>query len=436
MTNKKEFLIPLSGGVFASRKKHIIFCESDKAYSLNCMVETVDRDLWSVSIGDWNDFDICDWNVLCGKSVYLWPDKQKDGETKNYARLQRVSKKLMSLSPRPKIYWINPDDLEIKEGGDLEDFIEVYSPNDKIVIEQIHSVLANSYSSEPSGKVKKRIEDAISGKRETIRLPWDDIDKATMAIAPGTVTLICGEGGTAKSLFLTQLCEFWHSKLKRAVALFELEEDREYHLMRILAQKTGEPGITNDRWIKENPDIARALYKAHEGLLDEMGKIISEAPVESVTLTYLAKWVDEQARSGKRIICIDPVTAVASGGDIWVEDLKFMMAAKQSIVETGASLVLVTHPKKGGGSIAGMDSLSGGACWARFSQTILWLKNLGDKKECDVLVNGCQMTVEANRMLAVLKARNSFGGGSNYAMNLHGLVLEECGEMLKLKKGE
>jgi len=436
MANKEQFLIPLSGGMFVSGKKHIIFCESDKAYSLNCMVESIDRTLWSVSISDWADFDIYDWDALSGANVYLWPDKKKDGEAKNYAQMKRVSNKLMSLKPRPKVYWINPDDLEIPAGGDIESFIQLYSKDDKVVIEQIHAVLANSYSSEPSGKVKKRIEDAISGKRETIRMPWDDIDRATMAIAPGTVTLICGEGGTAKSLFLTQLCEYWHSKLGHKVALFELEEDREYHLMRILAQKTGEPGITNDRWIRENPDRARVLYKAYEALLDEMGKIIYEAPVESVTLTYLAKWVDEQARSGKRIICIDPVTAVASGGDIWVEDLKFMMAAKQSIVETGSSLVLVTHPKKGGGAVAGMDSLSGGACWARFSQTILWLKNLGDKKEVDVSVNGCQMTAEANRMLAVLKARNSFGGGSNYAMNLHGLVLEECGEMLKLKKGE
>ena len=115
--------------------------------------------------------------------------------------------------------------------------------------------------------------------------------------------------------------------------------------------------------------------------------------------------------------------AASAGRDTWIEDQIFMSAVKKSIVECGASLFLITHPKKGGGRSVGMDNLAGGACWSRFSQTIMWLRMNDEEKEVEILDNGCRVKSECNRIMTVLKARNSYGGGHNYAMNL---MLFQC----------
>jgi hypothetical protein len=127
------------------------------------------------------------------------------------------------------------------------------------------------------------------------------------------------------------------------------------------------------------------------------------------------------------VICIDPVTAASTGRESWIEDQAFLIAAKKALVEHECSLVLVTHPRKGGNRMIGMDNLAGGACWSRFSQTILWLKNPGQEKKLRVWTGNGHAELECNRTVMVLKARNSTGGGSGYGMCLKDLSLSELG---------
>ena len=365
-----------------------------------------------------------DWNSFSGKCVYIWSDCELTKE---------VQETFESLKPAPTVYWVNPDDLDLPPNGDVIEFLEKYDDNQS-KIEQLQSVMANANPLGFAKGVKTRIEDAISGKRETVKIPWYNIHYATQALKPGTVTLICGDGGAAKSLALLQLCQYWHFDLGHDLALYELEDDREYHLMRALAQLSKEPKIMDEIWVKGNPDRAREIFNKYTAFLDIMGKLIFEAPTEPVSLNRLALWVDEQAKSGKRIICIDPITAATTGRDSWIGDKNFIIAVKKSLVEYGASLVIVTHPKKGGGQSVSQDNLAGGASWSRFSQTIMWLKNPGEDKELDILVEGCRSQMECNRIMTVLKARNSYGGGHSYGMNLENLLLDEAGEIARKKK--
>ena len=67
--------------------------------------------------------------------------------------------------------------------------------------------------------------------------------------------------------------------------------------------------------------------------------------------------------------------------------------------------------------------------------SILWLKNLGEETEFDILLDGLKTTGTADRVMHVVKARNGFGGGRSFAMNLDRLILKEEGQILKKKKG-
>ena len=350
-------LSPLYGRTYAKNKNHIICVEDeDSIHTLYGITEIYEKDIGAVtSIGGAGNFRNADWRFLAGRTVYLWPNNDKpedNGKRTSIDHMKEIQKVLKRLNPAPKIFWINPYELDLEPNGSPVDFFDRYEGDEK-KIEQLHAILANAVLVGTSKSIKKRIEDSISGKRETVKLPWMDIHNATQAIKPGTVTLLCGDGGAAKSLCALQLCQYWHFDLGYEVVIYELEDNRDYHVMRALAQCEKEAGLTNEEWIKDNPGRTREIFDANVEFINKMGKLIFEAPTKSVSLQKLAEWVDEQARAGKRIICIDPITAASAGRDTWIEDQIFMSAVKKSIVECGASLFLITHPKKGGGRSVG-----------------------------------------------------------------------------------
>jgi hypothetical protein len=106
------------------------------------------------------------------------------------------------------------------------------------------------------------------------------------------------------------------------------------------------------------------------------------------------------------------------------------------VEKAGASLVLVTHPKKleAGRSQAEvtMDDMSGGACYVRFSHTVLCLILHGtiSSKVSDTM--GIS-TSEHNRTLKVLKNRIGIATGRSYAWNFEttSLTLKELGRIEK-----
>lgn len=358
-----------------------------------------------------------DWTPLAGKTVYVWPDNDEAGVTHGLEVVQQLDK----LEPSPKVFWINPIDLNLSKGGDVVDFLGSHEVN--LHHSAILSVLETSEPVGASTELHTILEDTISGKRSAITWPWPMVTNLTKALLPGTVTLICGEPSSAKSFFLLQALAYWHDEGVK-VAVFELEETRAYHLNRVLAQKADKADIFDPDWIRENPDEVRAIFGEHKDFLDSFGKCIYEAPHKQTDLKCLTQWVETKANDGCRIIAIDPVTAAQDDKYTWIADSEFMFAVKAIVREYGISLVLVTHPRKGRKQTVGLDELAGGAAYQRFSQTVMWVVHHKQPKTVLAAMPVGRTNCQINRTLQLIKTRNGRGYGL-------GIGFRFCGDSLK-----
>jgi len=361
-----------------------------------------------------------DWKPLCGKTVYLWPDNDEGG----VKHMEEVAGILDHLEPAPRLYWIDPAGLNLPAKGDIADFTAGMAP-DK-AHEAVASVLDSSMPRGAARELMALMEATIEGQRATVPWPWPVVSWQTKALLPGTVTLFCGAPGASKSFAILQCLRFWHEQGIKAVA-FELEEDRAYHLNRVLAQECENSDLIDTDWIRAHPSDVRDKLDRHRELLDGMGRLIYAAPDEQVEYKKLTEWTKARACEGARIIVIDPVTAVMPARDVWVADSQFMFETKTIARHHGCSILLVTHPRKGTKSSCGMDDLAGGAAFQRFSQTVLWLESFKKSKSFTVRASCGTSTVKCNRALHLFKCRN--GRGTNAAI---GMIWR--GEALKLSE--
>ena len=114
----------------------------------------------------------------------------------------------------------------------------------------------------------------------------------------------------------------------------------------------------------------------------------------------------------------------------WDAAPKFIVDVSKSLKEYGASLILITHPKKGHQVAIDLDGLSGGAAYSRFSQTILWLEALYGFEDKEIYRGGENtVNIAVNRILRILKARNGTGQGAQvgFVFDKQFLTLEEKG---------
>lgn len=276
--------------------------------------------------------------------------------------------------------------------------------------------------------VRQIIEHTIDGRRAAIRMPWHVLTEASKAILSGTITILCGSAGASKSFMLLEAMAFWRS-LGVDCCVYELEENVEYHIMRAIAQQSCNSQITDPDWIKEHPIESRAVLQEHLSLIRDMAKVIMACDTSLPTLGQLADWVEGQARGGKRIIGIDPVTiAVHTQRDIWNEDRAFLERLKHTAVTYQCSIILVTHPTKLNIGPS-LDSLAGGAAFGRFSQSAIWLENHSRRTGKVLTSCGTDDGVEYNRTLHILKARNGRGQGLRIACDFmpDSLTIHEVG---------
>ena len=366
-----------------------------------------------------------DWTPLAGKNVILWPDHDDPG----HKHIAQVDSILRMLEPAPRISIIDPADLDLQKKEDAADYIEHL----QAVRGDVCLALTEAFNrAKPKGiaaTLAERIEDTISGKRQAVPWPQVSLSKLSKALIPGTVTLICGSPGASKSFWLLECVSYWLGQGIKA-CIYELEEDRDFHLMRALAQKAGIPGMTDSDWIKANPDTARAALTEHTDFLERMGRSIYAAPDTQITLKQLAQWADERAKAGYRIICIDPVTAAIQTDKPWIVENDFLQQIKRIATEHGCSFVLVTHPVK---TVIKLDvnQLSGSAAYGRFAQCILWLQAVSRKSNVKAS-NKKTSSMTHNRIIRILKARNGRGQGISLACEFSKtLALKEYGIITK-----
>jgi hypothetical protein len=123
----------------------------------------------------------------------------------------------------------------------------------------------------------QRLDGAITGARKNIAWPWPVLTSCARALVPGTVTVLCGMGGSSKSLMVSEACLYW---LAAGVpfAVFHLEEDREFHELRALAQLDHKGQLTEDEWTHDNPEDALDAYSRHGETVAALGRRIWDAP--------------------------------------------------------------------------------------------------------------------------------------------------------------
>ena len=263
----------------------------------------------------------------------------------------------------------------------------------------------------PVTRVRQQMRDEALGIRFAVPWPFPAITQGTKALLPGTVTLVCGMPGSAKSWFMIQCVVHW-VRARLRVAMLELESDREFHLRRALAQIASAPQLTDDTWCKENHDQADYLLEQNAPLLEDVAASLYDAPDKAMSTREILSWISEMATKGARLICIDPITAMEPSKEPWIDDTRLLVEARKIIRKTGSSLVLVTHPKKGvlGGDTS-LDSLAGGAGYQRFSDTVLWIKSLHPPEDKQCVSPMGTTTFPINRTVHIYKARSGMGTG-------------------------
>jgi hypothetical protein len=297
-----------------------------------------------------------------------------------------------------------------------------------------------SRATEEGGELQRHLADQIAGRYRCEPWPWPMLTSLSRSLLPGSVTIVCGTPGSAKSWFVLSCLRWWTAHGINAAVLM-LEETRKWHLNRALAQCQGDANILNPDWCRLNRDAAMQSYERHH---DEIDRIRDRLTCDGdKTVAQCAEWVESQCDAGARVIVIDPITLADSGGEKpWDADRKFMGRVKTAINKSGSSLVLVTHPRKqsgGGKSVApaGLDDLAGGAAYGRACASALWLTGAGDGVMMPVVdSHGAYAEHQVHKVMRVIKARNSVGCGKSLAYQFRDLSFDELGQIVQKSEPE
>lgn len=391
----------------------------------------------------------CDFSTLAGKTVVLWPDNDppdaKSGKRAGIEAMRAAVKRLKELEPACSLYWIDPDPLGLPEKGDVVDYLaalDAAQPDATREAKLLAQRRAIELLIDEAYPIEDEFQDyhlhqiaVLSGKWSAVEWPFWELGRSTKALYPETQTMLCGEGGTSKSLLIRQAVSYW---LEQGIPIadFELEDNKTFHIKRAHAQLAQESGIVNDQWMRSHKDEYAELEKQYKPQLSVLSKVIDAAPNKAPTIGDMLAWAIKKAKAGKRLIIIDPITACIQGDKSWNDDLSFILESRDALRTYGASLIVVTHPKKlPRGSVPSLADLSGGQAWPRFSQTVLWIASMAEAQDLTCNTQHGTAKARCNRVVKILKARNSWGTGCEIGLYFHGksLLFEEHGVINKEK---
>ena len=282
--------------------------------------------------------------------------------------------------------------------------------------------------------LKERHEAIASGKMRALRSPWGLIDADVRLNLPGTLNVLCGDPGSAKSFLTLQLFMFVLAGGER-VSLYELEETKGWHMSRALAQLSGEPRVTDMVYVQNNADRVAILRERWRTELETLGGSMLCPEDHAIPSDELLQWADRECKAGARIIGIDPITALLPTQKPWIDDHHTITQLRRIVDKYHAAVWIVTHPKKGRKTEISMDVMAGGAAMSRFVNNVLWLERT-DKPESHVLYGGT--TVEADRILHVCKCRDGVAAGRKLSMTLRrdNLTFVEHGWIKERRDGD
>lgn len=368
-----------------------------------------------------------DLSPLAGKNVILWPDHDDPGQR----HMRDIAKRLSQLQPAVRVSWIDPATLDLAEGEDVADLVTQWHTLDKTDAEikaELHRVLDGARTAGPLDSYRQRQAAIARGEICCITWKWRELTLKTRALQPGRVALVAGRKGSAKSFFVLENVLFWLAQ-GETVAVCILEGTVHEYLDRALAQLAETADLTDLEWVRAHYDKAAAAVERHAEELARLKACVTRADV-NITLEQLADWVERQAKAGKRIIVIDPISAAVRTNKPWVADPVFLNRIRATAEAYGCSVILVTHLQKGSNEFT-PDALAGSACYERFSDTIIQLHRHDDKENLAKSALGTAK-VTHNTTLFIEKARAP-GSGLKLAYNLDfkTLKLHELGIIVK-----
>jgi hypothetical protein len=360
-----------------------------------------------------------DWAVFSGVGiVYLWPDNDDAGRS----HMEDVRALLEALPNPPRIYTVDIDALSLRPKADVVDLFALYFDPAKPDTEEVRGkkrqmvedILADAKSNGAGQELKDHMESIIAGKYRAEPFPFEMLTRATKATYPETVTICGGSPGAGKSFFELQCDLFWWENGLHVEVLMT-EDKRKLHLQRLLAQRCAFSKLTDDEWIRNHPEKARDVVARHMEFFEKFGRYIT-AEDRLYTYAEVLEWASGALSRGSRIIVIDPITGIKNDSrQPWSADLDFMFQLKSLCRKHEASAILITHPRKSQQNTQkrgpSQDDCAGGAAFARFAHTMLWLEYMVNGVEREVFANGETNRRTINREMWVLKARNGKGAG-------------------------
>ena len=362
-----------------------------------------------------------DWQPLAGRQIIIWPDHDIAG--RGYA--EDVRKILEGLGCQIKI--IDPTTLDLREKEDAADYIEQLKNAgfDELKIkENLLQVFAKAKSTGPGQEVQKLLVDIGAGRYEPLETGFSTLDDI-MQILPGSLNLVCGSPGSSKSLLMLQLAARWYeNQIKTAV--FELEKDRVFHLRRALAQRSGLAMLTNNRWAKNNAELAQTAAMENLEFMDNFGRAIYAMPEKIIYQKDVVEWVRQRADAGSRAIVIDPATKAERLSEPYKADGEFVQQLARIATLTRTVIFIVLHPAKTQIAMPDLAQIAGGAAYGRFADNAIWLEIHEPKQS---RVKYCTGTTETqhDRTLWILKSRDGSGTGARIAFEFdsNNLTLRE-----------
>ena len=280
-------------------------------------------------------------------------------------------------------------------------------------------------------ELREHIDAQLSGEYALAPWPWTMLTRESRSLMPGSVTVVCGAPGAAKSWFVLSCLRYWIEHGHEASVLM-LEETVKWHLNRALAQCAGNANLLRPEWVQANRSEAEAIWKQHRESVDLVKERLTCDG--NWTMAKCAEWVEDQCKRGKRIVIVDPISLADNGSDKpWEADRKFMARAKVAVEKHGVSLVLVTHPRKQQGKLAGppqLDDMAGGAAYGRACASTIWISGINDAAPIMVVSHdGVVSQAVPHKMMQVMKARNATGVGKRIVYQFRGLAFDELGEV-------
>lgn len=266
--------------------------------------------------------------------------------------------------------------------------------------------------------------------------PWPVFTGLTYALLPGCSTCVVGDPGVGKTYLILQCLQYWIANGFDPVVFF-IEKDRKFHTHRLLAQLEKCGDFVDYNWIvtERGTKLIHEAMSRHAGMIDLIGKHIYSAPLERVTLDSLLAWIRQQASAGKRIIVVDPITAVKAGDRRWEKDDDFVLESQEIMVKHGSSLVLVNHARKGNrpGASTGHD-MAGGAAYHRFTDTTVWMSRPKKPRKVRYQYSKLGQTFESTHKIPFFfqlhKTRHGKGSGLELAFNFDNLQFIEHGVVI------